>query len=53
MRLDRGNIGNVKILRSGTDYNISKQLHLAGRDFNWVSKQLAAPLSVPLSKYNR
>ncbi|KAK7980273.1 hypothetical protein PG989_012730 [Apiospora arundinis] len=34
--LDRGNIGNVKILRSGTDYNISKQLHLAGRDFNWA-----------------
>ncbi|KAK8038687.1 hypothetical protein PG993_007098 [Apiospora rasikravindrae] len=33
---DRANIGNVKILQSGTDDNISKALHLAGRDFNWA-----------------
>ncbi|KAK8133515.1 hypothetical protein PG984_005527 [Apiospora sp. TS-2023a] len=34
--LDRANIGNVKILQSETDDNISKTLHLAGRDFNWT-----------------
>ncbi|KAK8087373.1 hypothetical protein PG994_002347 [Apiospora phragmitis] len=34
--LDRANIGNVKILQSGTDHNISKALHLVGRDFNWA-----------------
>ncbi|KAK8130596.1 hypothetical protein PG999_002976 [Apiospora kogelbergensis] len=34
--LDRGNMGNVKILQPGTDHNISKALHLVGRDFNWA-----------------
>lgn len=31
-------MGNVKILQPGTDHNISKALHLVGRDFNWVSR---------------
>ncbi|KAK8094913.1 hypothetical protein PG997_001598 [Apiospora hydei] len=34
---DRANIGNVKILQSGTDDNISRALHLVGRDFNWLN----------------
>lgn len=35
---DRANIGNIKVLQSGTDDSISKTLHLVGRDFNWVNR---------------
>ncbi|KFY99852.1 hypothetical protein V500_01249 [Pseudogymnoascus sp. VKM F-4518 (FW-2643)] len=34
--LDRGNLGNVKILGAGTPASLENSLHLKGTDFNWA-----------------
>ncbi|KAK4552275.1 hypothetical protein LTR86_010445 [Recurvomyces mirabilis] len=34
--VDRGNLGNVKILGAGTHNSLEKSLHLKGTEFNWA-----------------